>query len=177
MLPQRRPPADLDMRLRVLASQESARRQSRVSLRQTVLTWLTDFRLVADNLMRPLAIPTAGGFLSALLLFGVLAPGLATSGVAAGQDVPTVLYTEASVRSFIPLAFHNEDITIEVTIDGDGRMIEYSLPNGRPKDPALHRSIENYLLFTQFTPVRNFGQPVIAKVRLSFQSSRIEVRG
>ena len=59
----------------------------------------------------------------------------------------------------------------------DGRVIDYSLPNGPSKDPALQRSIENYLLFTQFTPVRNFGQPVQAKVRISFQSSRIEVKG
>ena len=177
LLPQRRPAADLDMRLRVLASQESARRRSRTSLRQMLRTWLIDFRLMADNLMRPLAIPTAGGFVSALLLFGVLAPTLVTRGVAVTEDVPTVLYTEASVRSFIPLGFLNEDITIEVTIDGDGRVIDYSMPNGRPKNPALHRSIENYLLFTQFTPVRNFGQPVNAKVRISFQSSRIEVKG
>ena len=96
--------------------------------------------------MRPLAIPTAGGFVSALLLFAVLAPGLTTRGATPGNDVPTVLYTEASVRSFIPLGFHNENITIEVTIDGDGRVIDYSLPNGPSKDPALHRSIENYLL-------------------------------
>ena len=78
---QRRPSADLAMRLRVLASQESARRRSRASLRQSLRTWLIDFRLMADNLMRPLAIPTAGGFVSALLLFGVLAPRLATRGV------------------------------------------------------------------------------------------------
>jgi hypothetical protein len=177
VLPQRRPSADLAMRLRVLASHESARRKSRVSLRQTLRTWISDFRLIADNLMRPLAIPTAGGFVSALLLFAVLAPGLTTRGATPGNDVPTVLYTEASVRSFIPLGFYNENITIEVTIDGDGRVIDYSLPNGPSKDPALHRSIENYLLFTQFTPVRNFGQPVQAKVRISFQSSRIEVKG
>jgi len=175
-LPRRRPSVELSTRLRILASRESARQKSRASLVQAVRTWLIDFRLVADNLMRPLAIPTAGGFVSALLLFGVLAPTLATRGVV-GEDVPTVLYTEASVRSFIPLGFLNEDITIEVTIDGDGRVVDYSLPPGHPKNPALHRSIENYLLFTQFTPVRNFGTPVNAKVRISFQSSRIEVKG
>jgi len=177
MLPSRRPSTDLSMRLRVLASQESARRQSHASLRKTLQTWFADFRLFADNLMRPLAIPTAGGFISAMLLFGVLSPNLVTRGAVVSNDVPTVLYTEASVRSFIPLGFHNEDITIEVTIDDEGRIIDYSMPNGRPKNHALNRSIENYLLFTQFTPVRNFGQAVKAKVRLSFKSSRIDVRG
>ena len=177
-LPSRQLSVDLRTRLRVLASKESSRRRSRASARALLRTWLIDFRLYANNLMRPLAIPTAGGFVSALLLFGVLAPSLTTRGAAAGTDVPTVLYTEASVRSFIPLGFHNEDLTVEVTINGEGRVIDYAFPAERSKkNAALQRSIENYLLFTQFTPVRNFGQPVKAKVRISFQSSRIEVRG
>jgi len=125
-LPQRRLSEDLGMRLRVLASKESSRRKSRASLADLWNTWMSDFRLWANNLMRPLAIPTAGGFASALLLFGVLAPSLAMRGaVVTTEDVPTVLYTEASVRSFMPLGFHDEDITIEVTIDGDGRVIDY----------------------------------------------------
>ena len=80
-------------------------------------------------------------------------PALRHAAPSPGNDVPTVLYTEASVRTFIPLGFHNENITIEVTIDGEGRVIDYSLPNEhRRKILRLHRSIENYLLFTQFTP-------------------------
>lgn len=175
-LPQRHPSADLGTRLRVLASKESVRRRSRLSTRQLVNTWLADFRLYANNLMRPLAIPTAGGFLSALLLFGVLAPSLVTRLDGGANDIPTALYTGASVRSFIPLGFQNEDLTVEVTIDGYGRVVDYAFPAGH-KNHELQRSIENYLLFTQFTPVRSFGQPVRAKVRISFQSSRIEVRG
>jgi hypothetical protein len=176
-LPQRRPSADLAMRLRILASRESARRQGRVTWRKAVWTCLTDFRVWADNLMRPLAIPTAGGFLSALLLFGVLAPQLATPIVIVAEDVPTALYTTASIQSFKPLGFNDVSILVEVTIDDEGRVVDYSIPNAQAKDQNLHRSIENYLLFTQFTPVRNFGQPVKAKVRISFQSSSIEVRG
>ena len=125
--------------------------------------------------MRPLAIPTAGGFVSALLLFGVLAPGLATRGAVAGQDIPTVLYTEPSVRSITPFGIHN--VTVEVTIDGEGRVIDYSIPGDNPGDSELYGSIGSSLLFTQFTPVRNFGQPVKAKFRISFQSSHIDVRG
>src|SRR6476659_7747336 len=79
-LPQRRLSADLGMRLRVLASKESTRQRSRASWSQLCNTWAIDFRLWANNLMRPLASPTAGGFASALLLFGVLAPSLAMRG-------------------------------------------------------------------------------------------------
>ena len=176
-LPQRRPTADVAMRLRVIASRESARRQGRVTWQQWARTWFTDFRLWADNLMRPLAIPTAGGFLSALLLFAVLAPQLGQRIVLVTEDVPTVLYTTASIQSFKPLGFNDVSILVEVTIDDTGRVVDYSIPNAQAADRDLHRSIENYLLFTQFTPVRNFGQPVKAKVRISFQSSSIAVRG
>ena len=177
-LPSRQPSTDLRMRLRVLASQESARRRSRASARELARTWFTDFRLFANNLMRPLAIPTAGGFVSALLLFGVLAPGSGNPRRGPGTDVPTVLYTEASVRTFIPLGFHNEDLTLRSRLMAKDGSSTIRFRTGRTKRiRRLHRSIENYLLFTQFTPVRNFGQPVKAKVRISFQSSRIEVKG
>jgi hypothetical protein len=176
-LPQRQPSADLTMRLRVLASRESTRRQGRVTWQKLARTWLSDFQVWADNLMRPLAIPTAGGFLSALLLFGVLAPQLGTRIVLVADDVPTALYTTASIHSFKPLGFNDVSILVEVTIDDAGRVVDYSIPDEQVTDRDLHRSIENYLLFTQFTPVRNFGQPVKAKVRISFQSSTIEVRG
>jgi hypothetical protein len=176
-LRQREPAADLQMRLRVLASKESSRRRARATWSQAFRTSLSDFTLFANNLMRPLAIPTAGGFVSALLLFGVLAPGLAARGGVAGQDVPTVLYTGASVRSFTPFGFDNVALTVEVTIDGEGRVIDYTIPTEFAASPELYRNIGNNLLFTQFTPVRNFGQPIKAKVRISFQSSQIDVRG
>jgi hypothetical protein len=93
----------------------------------------------------------------------------------AGQDIPTVLYTEPSVRSITPFGFHN--VTVEVTIDAEGRVIDYTIPGDYTDRPELHGSIGSNLLFTQFTPVRNFGQPVRAKFRISFQSSHIDVRG
>lgn len=174
-LPEREPAAHLRMRLRVLASKESSRRRARATWSKTIRTWVSDFTLLANNLMRPLAIPTAGGFVSALFLFGVLAPGLATRGAVAGQDIPTVLYTEPSVQSVTPFGFHN--VTVEVTINAEGRVIDYSIPAEYPGNPELHGSIGSNLLFTQFTPVRNFGQPVRAKFRISFHTSQIDVRG
>lgn len=177
-LPEREPAADLRMRLRVIASKESSRRYARATWYKRCRTWLSDFRLFADNLMRPLAIPTAGGFVSALLLFGVLAPMLSTPGtIVAGQDVPTQLYKGASVRSYMPLHINNEALTVEVTINDEGRVIGYSIPGGEDSNPEPRRSIENYLMFMEFTPVQNFGNPVKGKVPILFQSSQIDVRG
>jgi hypothetical protein len=173
------PPAKLQMQLRVIGSREAARRRARASWLQWWNTSRSDLRLFMNNLMRPLAIPTAGGFVAALLLFGALAPSFNVRGasVSANNDVPTVLYSEPSVKSYLPLGFEDHDIVVELTIDGNGRMIDYSIAGSGIASPALKRSIENNLLFTLFTPATSFGQPMSGKVRLWFRSSSIDVKG
>jgi len=129
--------------------------------------------------MRPFALPTAGGFASALVLFSVFASGLDTPIAKASHvDVPTGLYTEASVRNYLPLGLHDSDIVVELTIDDQGRVVDYHLPAmSAPLSRELRRNIENNLLFTQFNPATSFGQPTAGKVRLWFRSSRIDVKG
>ena len=104
-----------------------------------------DFRLFADNLMRPLAIPTAGGFVSALLLFGCACSRRLRHAARCPATMsrpfctPRLRFAHSS-RS----GFYNEDITIEVTIDGDGRVIDYSLPNGaseKSRASSEHREL------------------------------------
>jgi hypothetical protein len=138
-----------------------------------------DLRVWTNNLMRPLAIPTAGGFVSALTLFGVLAPSLAIPPVTArANDVPTVLYTEPSVKNFLPIGFEGEgDLVVEITVDEHGKLVDYSIPNMADKSHRMDPSIENQILFTQFTPARWLGQPMSGKVRITFRSSRIDVKG
>jgi hypothetical protein len=145
--------------------------------------WRTSFRLWSQNLMRPLAIPTAGGFLSAVVLFcllpiGMISPSLALS-VATITDVPTALYTDATVKSISPVGFTDEDVVVELTIDDQGRILSYTIPDcpHSVKCPGLRRNIESSLLFTQFTPATTFGQPMSGKVRLSFRNSSINVKG
>lgn len=181
-LPVRVPPDDLRTKLRVIGSRESARRRSRSSLRAIYNEAVEKTRLSIHNMMRPLAIPTAGGFLSAVLLFGVIAPTLAVPGAsvaaASGVDVPTGLYTEASVRWYTSVDFTDEDFDVELTVDGQGRIIDYTIPDAQhAKTPAVRRMLENNLLFTQFYPATSFGQPTTGKIRLSFRSSRIDVKG
>ncbi len=181
-LPRFAPPSRLTDQLRVTASKEALRQRSRSSMRALLLFWKERLLLTFDNAMRPLAIPTAGGFFAALLLFGTLAPSLMVPGVplpGVPGDVPTGLYTGASIRSFVPFgATTDEEIDVELTIDGQGRLVDYSFPNGNVvKTPALRRSIESSLLFTQFYPATTFGQPTTGKVRLSLRNSRIDVKG
>jgi Putative zinc-finger len=175
-VPVRVPPPELHTQLRVVASRERSRRLSRASW----AAWRADARLWITNLMRPLAIPTAGGFVSAVLLFGVLASSSAFRGVAATtiQDVPTVLYTEATVKSYGLFGLDDQDLVVELTVDEQGRMLDYSIPNAEHlRSAALRRNIENNLLLMHFYPATTFGQPTPGKVRLWFRTSRIDVKG
>ncbi len=182
-MPVRVPPASLKTRLRVVASRELVRQKSRASLSAMWSHWHSDFRLWSQNLMRPLAIPTAGGVLSAVVLFGLLHLGMASPSLALSvatlSDVPTGLYTDATVKSISPVGFDDEDVVVELTIDDQGRILSYTIPDcpHMRKSPGLRRNIENSLLFTQFTPATTFGQPMSGKIRLSFRNSSINVKG
>jgi len=182
-MPVRVPPAALKTQLRIVASREVVRQRTTASLPAMWSNWRTTFRLWFENLMRPLAIPTAGGFVSAVVLFcllplGMVSPTLALS-VANITDVPTVLYTDATVKGFRPSAFSDEDLVVELVIDDQGRIISYTIPDcpHMLESPALRRNIQNSLLFTQFTPATTFGQPMSGKLRLSFHNSKIDVKG
>lgn len=169
-------PAELGVRLRVVASREAARRRNAVS----VWDWLKECNTWTQELMRPIAIPTAGGFASALLLFGVLAPTLAMRDVASAtpvSDVPTVLYTEPTVKSYIPLVCQGHDVVIDVSVDDQGRVMDYVVTGGSLSSVALRKSIENHLLTMHFNPATAFGVPRSGRVRLWFRSSRIDVQG
>src|SRR5579872_5903181 len=171
-LPRLRPPAGLNSSLRVLASQHLAAKRS--------LTRIDRFRLSFENLMRPLALPFAGGVFSAVILFSmVVVPGYPVR--AAGTfDIPISLTTAAAVKRMAPIATApNDDIVVDISIDGDGRMVDYTIVSGgEPNDPALRRSIEGFLLLTSFTPATgSFGQPVAGRLRLTLRSSHIDVKG
>ena len=177
-MPQRIAPPELDLKLRVLASQQASyRRQTRgsraVAVWQRVRSW-------ANELMRPVALPTAGGFASAVVLFGLLAPSLALrSAPVEPFDIPTALYTEASVKSSLPLAYDGDEMLVELTVDEAGRMVDYSLPahvQAQFPMPA-RRNIENHLLTMVFNPATTFGQPIAGRVRIWLRNSKITIRG
>jgi anti-sigma factor RsiW len=132
------------------------------------------------NLMRPVALPAAGGLLAALILFGVLIPGVGVTRFA-GNDVPTVLITGPKVKapSMFPV---DEDLLIEAWVDQRGTISRFEIVNGSPGDAAveaeLRHQLSNVMLTTLFVPATEFGQPIPGKVYLSFRRiSRITIRG
>ena len=180
-LPEVAAPEGLKTALRVIASKEKVRREARASLSAFLHHCHGNARLWVNNLMRPLAIPAVGGLASAVVLFSMLVPTF-NKPVAGGiTDVPTPFYTAAAVKSSMaPFGFLQDELFIELTIDGNGRMVEYSIPDGQPivENPELIRAVENNLLFTEFTPATAFGRPMYGgKIRVYMRISSIEVKG
>jgi len=164
-------PERLTVALRVAASRERARRLER-------LDWRSSLQFRLENLMRPLALPFAGGLVSAVFLFSMLAPSYPMQGKDDSNDVPTMLYTEATVKSVVPFLIGTDEVVVDLVIDEQGSVVDYQFDNGvAVKNPALRRAIEANLLFTRFTPATTFGQPTFSRLRLTFRHSYIDVKG
>src|SRR5579872_7191277 len=65
-LPLAKLPVRLVTELQILASRERVRRVSRGTIAAQAHYWASEIRLFFDNLMRPFAIPFAGGLISAV---------------------------------------------------------------------------------------------------------------
>lgn len=176
-LPARTPPRELTAALRVIASRERLQRLRHASLEATLNHWGDLIRVWMGNLMRPLALPFAGGLVSALFLFNMLAPMYANQDRYLVADVPTVLTTTAGLKSSLAFGLSGDDVVVVVLVDDQGRMIDYSIPPGQGVDPALRRCIENTLVCTQFTPATVFGQPRSGTLRITLRHNQIEVKG
>jgi hypothetical protein len=134
-----------------------------------------------SNLMRPVALPAAGGLLAALILFAVLIPGVFTK-VAVVDDIPTVLMTGPRVKTASLMPVY-EDLLVEAWVDQQGRMTSFEILNdtghsGPELEQELHNQLSNVLFTTSFLPATEFGQPTAGRVILSLRPlSRITIRG
>jgi len=173
------PGAELRTSLRVIASRERQRRLERRDFHAIWNVWRDRTHLFFDNVVRSVALPAAGGVCSTLVLFSMFvvpAYPLLTSGTA---DVPTILNTPVSVKSMAPFSVGDTDVVVDVSVDEQGRMMDYTIIAGASvlANAQTRRRLENALVFSNFTPATSFGRPMMAKMRLWFHSSRIDVRG
>jgi hypothetical protein len=179
MLPARVPPASLRSALRSLAAREIARRRGGEGLAARFTRWAEGYQFRMDTLMRPLALPFAGGLVSAILVFALFLPMFAVPGKSVIQDVPTMLFTAATVNSVPDFDMNEDEVLVDLVVDGQGRIVDYSAPRGQDwmRNAPLRRRLENALLFTNFTPSTMFGQPASTRVRLTIRRSQIDVKG
>jgi hypothetical protein len=67
---------------------------------------------------------------------------------------------------------------VDLQLDDQGRFFDFTIVSAPgQQNEKLRRSIENSLLFTEFWPATTFGRGVAGTIRISFRSSRIDVRG
>jgi len=165
-------PSRLLVGLRMLALNERLRRLSHVGFSARAHRWAGRMQLVFENLMRPMALPIAGGVLSALVMFAMLVPSLAFPHNFR-NDVPLWrLYTDPALEEMNPVDTCGETV-VEVTIDERGRVQGFAVTEGQ-----MTPEIENNLvLFSRFAPATVFGQPTWGRVLVSFRRSQISVRG
>jgi anti-sigma factor RsiW len=169
-------PPVVQTKLRTLAAQERARRLTLLSRESRASYWTGRLRMEFENLMRPIALPFAGGVFAALLAFGMLVPNLSFAhhlfsddpavSLATNPDgkvvgvvgeIPRVEAVDASAES-APA----DGTVVDLIIDQHGRVRYYSVVRGE-----LNRDMESIILFSYFTPATFFGQPAWGKVRVS----------
>ena len=166
-----------------MASREAQRRRRLASLRSFWGYLSEEAGLIFNNLARPYAVPCAGGLLSTIVLFSLVAPSFAVNRNIS-DDVPTTISTQASLEFsmtslVLPVSPQFDEITVDVEIDEDGRVVGYSVPRGQAwgSNKALRMSLENTLLYTKFTPATIFGQPVTGKTRITIRRNSVDVQG
>ena len=172
-----RVPAALHSNLRVIASHEQQRRLLRADPWKYCRYWLDRVRLSFDNLMRPFAVPIAGGSFSALVLFCMLVPSLSFPHNFSDQSLLTDPYGAVVLWSANgPLAPSDSDNSpriqpvyqatpadanvVELTIDEVGRVTDYNLTQGK-----LTRDLRDIIMFSQFMPATLLGVPTHGKVK------------
>lgn len=177
-LPRRNPPAGMTTRLRVVASLERERILHNRTWKTRVQEWARNARLAFDNVMRPLAVPAAGGVFSAALLFNMWVVPAYPSLAHRGEDVPTKLNTEARVKRLTNISAAPIDFVVDVTLDERGQLVDYEILSEPVNSTDVSRAnLENLLVFSEFVPATSFGRPKRGKLRIGFSTSRIDVKG
>jgi hypothetical protein len=161
-LPARTAPPGLTTSLRVIASRERQRLVGQGPCGEMFARWYDRAGLAAKNVMRPLALPLAGGVFSAVALFSMLLLPTYPQRASASLDSPTMLNVGA----------------VLVDVDDHGHMMNYTVMSGAAalQDPVLHGQLENLLHFTKFVPATSSGRPRAGEVRIPVFSSSIVVK-
>ncbi len=174
-------PADLALRIRVQASFGRS-------------PWLPLARLwsravmVFRNILEPLAVPAAGGIVTALAIFALLVQNVLV-GVPVGgivpDDLPLNLVQPAQLERLAPfpvpgIAEANGQpgsgpLLLEATLNANGEVLFYHIISG-PNDAAVKRQIDQVLMFSRFRPQLGFGRPMDGG-RLLLNFSGVYVHG
>jgi hypothetical protein len=163
-------PPDLALKLRVALSQELAN-SGRSRWERLRVRW--------ENAFNATMVPATFGLVTTLIIFGVLISFLYPAQVRASNDVPTMLYTPAELKSTpfeLSMGVANTDsLVVEAYVGPDGRVLDYRVLSAPEDAQAILPQLKNMLIFTTFNPATAFGQPTSSRVILTF--SKVQVQG
>jgi hypothetical protein len=169
----------LSTRLRVMASRERSRLLLRRDLSARFRELKATLRLMFDNLLRPIAVPAAGGLMASFLCFGAIVDNLHVHAPWENDpwsnDIPVGLFTKVVMSDASPFFVDGRDIIVQLTVDSNGTVTDFEVPQSNPVSDEELREIGNLVLFSSFTPATAFGQRVTGKILVSI--SHINVRG
>jgi Putative zinc-finger len=172
-LPEKGVSALLGTRLRVIASRERSRQALRRNLTARLAELRSRAKLVFDNLLRPVAVPAAGGMLASFLCFGVIVDTLHYHPEWQ-DDIPVGLYTQVALDDASPFSVNGNDVMVQLTIDKNGEVSDFEVPQGTGSPDQL-REIGNLVLYSSFTPATHDGQRVTGKILVNIH--HINIRG
>lgn len=179
-LPKKAAPAYVSLALRSIASKEAARRRYYAGLRGALRAAGERASLWVNNLMRPVALPAAGGLASAVFLFTLVLTNFQGIVRQHPNDVPLAVVTAPTVRSVWFDLADDSEVTLDILVDEQGRVLDFVIPEGQGPAASheMRRRLASTLLMTSFNPGTAFGQPVSGWVRVKFRGrSEIDVRG
>jgi len=171
-LPPSVPPPGLRTSLRVIASKERQRLIQGHGMRQILGSWLDRTRDSFQELLRPLALPAAGGVFSAVVLFSMWLVPTYPLRAKIMADIPTSLTTSVDPSVDVTKGSSGvglrESVLVDVEVDDQGRFVDYQVVRGASavSDPTTRRRMENLLWFTKFAPATSFGTPMAGRVRV-----------
>lgn len=170
-------PAYLAQRLRVLASHERARQLRRSTWSTLFAYWKDRLELSFNNLMRPIALPIAGGLLSAVMVFSLIF--LPSFGTATSLGIDPVIDLITPVEGTVVgkpdetpgeilrgPALSCDQTIVELTIDPNGNVRDWSMVRGQ-----LTEDVKNVIVYSHFIPATYFGYPVEGKVRVALHGA------
>jgi hypothetical protein len=175
-------PDYLAHKLRVLASHERARQMRHGAFGSRFARWFDRFELSFNNMMRPLALPAAGGLLSAITVFSlILVPSFSTAQ-SLGFDPAISLVTpvegtvvgapdETPGEILRGPALACDQTIVELSIDETGAVRDWSMVRGQMND-----DVKNMIIWSQFIPATYFGRPVPGKVQVALHSAGHQAR-
>jgi hypothetical protein len=142
--------------------------------------------MMRQNILAPLAVPAAGGLVSAIMIFTMVLPSYATGplrnlmGVI--DEMPAMSFQPARLETLAGFSVSGlgdsasrAGVVVEATVGVDGDVVDYRILAG-PDNPAVRRSLDQILLMSRFHPEVSFGRRIAGgRVIMSFSS--VDVKG